>query len=67
MVVLLLSLDQTVVERAMLPMQSVGYWVNKVVKLFVEQACKMLFLMEQKSENHFLIVKLRSSWITAKD
>ena len=45
------SLDQMVVVRVMSQMQCAGYWENRVQNSFVVQACRMLFLPVQKTEN----------------
>ena len=43
--------DQMVVVRVMSQMQCAGYWENRVQNSFVVQACRMLFLPVQKTEN----------------
>ena len=45
------SLDQMAVVRVMSQMQCAGYWENRVQNSFVVQACRMLFLPVQKTEN----------------
>ena len=37
--------------KRMLQMQCAGYWVSRVQNSFVVQACRMLFLPVQKTEN----------------